>query len=78
MMIAPFCYTDPLQNFRYWNVPLWENLFSTLLNRRSNDNDVAVLQSLRKSFEDFMLQSPQLVKKLKELLAKQRASLCAA
>ncbi|CAA6671989.1 unnamed protein product [Spirodela intermedia] len=60
------------------NTCLCGNLFSTLLNRRSNDNDVAVLQSLRKSFEDFMLQSPQLVKKLKELLAKQRASLCAA
>ncbi|MQM15945.1 hypothetical protein Taro_048899 [Colocasia esculenta] len=63
---------------RYWNVDLWKNLFSTLLNRNSNENDVPVLQSLRKSFEDCMSESPQLVRKLKELLAKQRASLCSA
>ncbi|XP_078428705.1 protein kinase and Mad3-BUB1-I domain-containing protein isoform X2 [Wolffia australiana] len=71
-------YKPKLPLKRYWNVALWENLFSTLLNRRSNESDVAVLKSLRESFEDFLLESPQHVKKLKELLAKQRASLCSA
>ncbi|KMZ58143.1 putative protein kinase [Zostera marina] len=61
---------------RYWNKDLWSNFFSTLLNTRSNDNDVQVLQHLRISFEDFLCKNPKLIYKLKDLLTKQKASLC--
>ncbi|XP_045820362.1 mitotic checkpoint serine/threonine-protein kinase BUB1 isoform X4 [Trifolium pratense] len=37
-----------------------------------------LLQELKKSFQDYMVSDPQCIKKLKELLAKQRASLCSA
>ncbi|KAF9590845.1 hypothetical protein IFM89_038717 [Coptis chinensis] len=63
---------------RYWNVDLWKNLFSTLLNADANDDHVKMLQSLRKSFEDYLSSHPELIKKLTELLRKQRASLCSA
>ncbi|KAM2685135.1 hypothetical protein EV1_046540 [Malus domestica] len=36
------------------------------------------LQDLRKSFQDYMCSDPQLIKKLSDLLVKQRASLCSA
>jgi checkpoint serine/threonine-protein kinase len=52
---------------RYWNVDLWQKLFS-------NDNDVAALQSLRGIFLGYMCSNQELVGKLNELLAKQKAS----
>ncbi|XP_048327230.2 mitotic checkpoint serine/threonine-protein kinase BUB1 [Ziziphus jujuba] len=61
---------------RYWNVDLWKNLFTKLLNNNHSDKDKELLQNLRESFQDYMCSNPQLIRKLKELLAKQRASLC--
>jgi len=63
---------------RYWNVDLWQKLFSTLLNPPSNDSDVAALQSLRASFREYMCSNRQLVGKLNQMLAKQKASLCSS
>lgn len=63
---------------RYWNVDLWKNFFTKLLNRSPGSDDKNLLQNLREAFQDFMCSKPQLIKKLKELLVKQRASLCSA
>ena len=63
---------------RYWNVDLWQKLFTTLLNPPSNDSDVAALQSLRASFRVYMCSNRQLVGKLNQMLAKQKASLCSS
>ncbi|KAL5730430.1 non-specific serine/threonine protein kinase [Ranunculus cassubicifolius] len=63
---------------RYYDVDLWVNLFTKLLNVNPEDDHVAKLQSLRHSFEEYINSSPQLIKKLIELLKKQKASLCAA
>ncbi|KAK1680275.1 hypothetical protein QYE76_041123 [Lolium multiflorum] len=63
---------------RYWNVELWKNLFATLLNTPSSGSDVAVLRSLRRSFQEYMCSNWQLVAKLNQLLAKQKASLCSS
>ncbi|XP_078180588.1 protein kinase and Mad3-BUB1-I domain-containing protein [Carex rostrata] len=64
---------------RYWRVELWKNLFQTLLNLHSNEaSDVLTLKSLRESFEEYLCGNRQLVAKLIQLLAKQRASLCSA
>ncbi|KAI0497908.1 hypothetical protein KFK09_021146 [Dendrobium nobile] len=60
---------------RYWKVELWSNLFSTLLNNRSNESDVMLLQSLRKSFEDHICNNQQMINQLKHLLARQKSSL---
>lgn len=70
--------SDVHLNFRYWNINLWNTFFTKLLNLTSDDNSVMVLKSVRKSFEDYMCSSPQLIKKLKMLLVKQRDSLCSA
>ncbi|XP_010272398.1 PREDICTED: mitotic checkpoint serine/threonine-protein kinase BUB1 [Nelumbo nucifera] len=63
---------------RYWNVDLWRSLFSKLLNHSSSDDNRRVLQDLRESFVDYMCSNPQLIKKLKQLLVKQRTSLCSS
>ncbi|KAF3330099.1 mitotic checkpoint serine/threonine-protein kinase BUB1 [Carex littledalei] len=64
---------------RYWRVELWKNLFQTLLNFHSNKvSDVPVLKSLRGAFEEYLCGNRQLVTRLIQLLAKQRASLCSA
>ncbi|KAE8687790.1 Mitotic checkpoint serine/threonine-protein kinase BUB1 [Hibiscus syriacus] len=63
---------------RYWNIDLWKALFTKLLNISPGNNDVELLRSLRKSFLDYMHDNPSLIKKLRELLAKQRATLCSA
>ncbi|CAM0905999.1 unnamed protein product [Alopecurus aequalis] len=63
---------------RYWNVQLWKDLFTTLLNPSSNGSDVADLRSLRRAFQDHMCSNWQLVAKLNQLLAKQKASLCSS
>ncbi|KAM6548909.1 hypothetical protein CsatB_020585 [Cannabis sativa] len=63
---------------RYWNVDLWKNLFIKLLNNPHCNNDMNLLKEIRESFQDYMCSNPSLIKKLKELLLKQRASLCSA
>ncbi|KAK7263680.1 hypothetical protein RJT34_31274 [Clitoria ternatea] len=69
----------PKQPFkRYWNVELWKTFFTRILNQYPHDDDRRLLQDLRKSFQDYMGSNPQLIKKLKELLLKQRVSLCSA
>ncbi|KAH9743935.1 mitotic checkpoint serine/threonine-protein kinase BUB1 [Citrus sinensis] len=70
-------YLPKLSFKRYWKLELWKSLFTNLLNM-SSGNDKEVLQNLRKSFQDYLCSNPQLLKNLKELLAKQRASLCGA
>ncbi|PKI51322.1 hypothetical protein CRG98_028269 [Punica granatum] len=63
---------------RYWKVDLWEKLFSKLLNTSHANYDPNLLKDIRHSLKDYMRSNPQLIRKLKELLAKQRASLCSA
>ncbi|XP_028761683.1 mitotic checkpoint serine/threonine-protein kinase BUB1 [Neltuma alba] len=63
---------------RYWNVELWKTFFTKMLNQYPGNDDRRLLQELRKSFEEYMGSNPQLIKKLKELLVKQRSSLCSA
>ena len=63
---------------RYWNVELWKDLFSTLLNAPSNGSDVAALRSLRASFREYMCSNRQHIGKLNQQLAKQKASLCSS
>ncbi|KAJ8627795.1 hypothetical protein MRB53_021102 [Persea americana] len=63
---------------RYWNIDLWSTFFTKLLNLTNDDDSTKVLESVRKSLEDYLCSSPQLIKKLKMLLVKQRDSLCSA
>lgn len=65
-------------NFRYWKVELWKNLFAKLLNSDPAEDHKKLLQSLRESFRDYMCSDQKLIKKLKQLLVKQRTSLCSA
>lgn len=60
----------------HWNVELWKNLFSTLLNIQSNGSDVMLLRNLKKSLDDYICGDPQRIKELTVLLAKLKASLC--
>ncbi|KAG6722637.1 hypothetical protein I3843_03G172900 [Carya illinoinensis] len=62
---------------RYWAVELWKNFFTQLLNMSPGSDDKK-LQKLRESFQDYMCSKPHFIKKLKELLVKQRTSLCSA
>ncbi|XP_050248338.1 mitotic checkpoint serine/threonine-protein kinase BUB1 isoform X2 [Quercus robur] len=62
---------------RYW-IDLWKDFFTKLLNMSPGIDHIKLLQNLRESFQDYMCSQPQLIKKLKELLVKQRASLCSA
>jgi hypothetical protein len=55
---------------RYWNVELWQNLFQTLLNVGSCANNPS-LGILRKTFENHLMSTSGLVKKLRQLLLKQ-------
>lgn len=70
--------SDVHLNFRYWNIDLWSTFFTKLLNLTSDDDSSKVLESVRKSLEDYLCSNPQLIKKLKMLLVKQRDSLCSA
>ncbi|KAM7495094.1 hypothetical protein LguiB_029703 [Lonicera macranthoides] len=68
---------QPKSSFkRYWKVELWKNLFTKLLNLNPSDDHVKLLRNLRESFQDYMQSNPQLIKKLKQLLVKQKSSLC--
>ncbi|XP_062189776.1 mitotic checkpoint serine/threonine-protein kinase BUB1-like isoform X2 [Phragmites australis] len=71
-------YQPKLPFKRYWNVELWKDLFSTLLNAPSNGSDVAALRSLRASFREYMCSNRQHIGKLNQQLAKQKASLCSS
>ncbi|KAL7000420.1 non-specific serine,threonine protein kinase [Sarracenia purpurea var. burkii] len=63
---------------RYWQVDLWKNLFTKLLNIDPSDDHKKLLKNLRESFHDYVCSNPQLIKKLKQLLVKQRTTLCSA
>ncbi|KAF8669531.1 hypothetical protein HU200_051335 [Digitaria exilis] len=71
-------YQPKLPLKRYWNVELWTKLFSTLLNAPSNGSDVAALRELGASFREHMCSNRQIVGKLNQMLAKQKASLCSS
>ncbi|KAI5013089.1 hypothetical protein ZWY2020_028043 [Hordeum vulgare] len=73
-----YMYQPKLAFKRYWNVALWKQLFTTLLNRGSDGNHVGNLRSLRRSFQDYMCSNHQLVVNLNKLLAKQKSSLCSS
>ncbi|XP_020223220.1 mitotic checkpoint serine/threonine-protein kinase BUB1 [Cajanus cajan] len=73
-----YVYLPRLPFKRYWNIELWKTFFTKMLNQYPHDDDRRLLQDLKKSFQDYMGSNPQLIKKLKELLSKQRASLCSA
>ncbi|KAM7271709.1 hypothetical protein ACFE04_030923 [Oxalis oulophora] len=61
---------------RYWKVDLWKNFFTKLLNNSSDEDDISLLRNLRESFEDYIRSEPNLLKNMRELLTKQKASLC--
>ncbi|KAF3579851.1 hypothetical protein DY000_02034285 [Brassica cretica] len=63
---------------QYWNVDLWKELFTKLLNSETCEDDTETLRSLRKSMEAYICSDPKLMDKLNELLAKQRVSLCSS
>ncbi|XP_010467786.1 PREDICTED: LOW QUALITY PROTEIN: mitotic checkpoint serine/threonine-protein kinase BUB1 [Camelina sativa] len=63
---------------RYWNVDMWKELFTKLLNRETCEDDTETLRNLRKSMEEYICADPKLMKKLNELLSKQRVSLCSS
>ncbi|XP_031092749.1 mitotic checkpoint serine/threonine-protein kinase BUB1 [Ipomoea triloba] len=63
---------------RYWNIKLWENLFTKLLNPDPNEDHQTLLKNLRESFQDYMCSDPQLLKRLRQLLLKQKSSLCSS
>ncbi|XP_073156645.1 mitotic checkpoint serine/threonine-protein kinase BUB1 [Henckelia pumila] len=63
---------------RYWNIQLWKDMFSKLLNVDPDEDHKLLLICLRESFQDYMCSDPKLIKKLKQLLVKQRASMCSA
>ncbi|XP_050382639.1 mitotic checkpoint serine/threonine-protein kinase BUB1 [Argentina anserina] len=63
---------------RYWKVELWKNFFEKLLNSNPGCSDKKLLQDLRVSFQEYMCSDPHLLKKLSDLLAKQRKSMCSA
>ncbi|KAK7342402.1 hypothetical protein VNO80_25353 [Phaseolus coccineus] len=73
-----YLYLPRLPFKRYWNIELWKSFFTKMLNQYPHDDDRSLLHDLKKSFQDYMGSNPQLIKKLKELLSKQRASMCSA
>ncbi|XP_050204461.1 mitotic checkpoint serine/threonine-protein kinase BUB1 isoform X2 [Mercurialis annua] len=73
-----FVYLPKTPFRRYWNVDLWKELFTRLLNSSSLENDKQLLQDLKERFQNHLCTNHQLLKKLKDLLAKQRLSFCSA
>ncbi|GMH12102.1 hypothetical protein Nepgr_013943 [Nepenthes gracilis] len=63
---------------RYWNVDLWKSLFGRLLNLNPSEDHKKILRDLRVAFQDFICSNPPMMKKLKQLLLKQKASLCSS
>ncbi|KAI5652514.1 hypothetical protein M9H77_29701 [Catharanthus roseus] len=74
------CYIyQPKAHFkRYWQVDLWKNLFMKLLNINPTEDYKSLLRNLRQSFQDYMCTNNQQIRNLKQLLMKQRSSLCSA
>lgn len=70
------CSSFDFARIRYWNVGLWKNLFDKLLNSDPAEDHLKLLRSLKESFQNYMCSDQKLVKKLKQLLVKQRTSLC--
>ncbi|RAL45311.1 hypothetical protein DM860_014721 [Cuscuta australis] len=67
---------QPKSHFkRYWNTKLWESLFTKCLNSEPNKDQVAVLKDLRHAFQDYICTDPQLLRKLRQSLQKQKTSL---
>ncbi|CAN0896797.1 Mitotic checkpoint serine/threonine-protein kinase BUB1 [Linum grandiflorum] len=62
---------------RYWNSKLWEKLFKQLLNNAPHDDKI-LLHDLRVEFQEYLSSDPKLLRTLKELLTKQRLSLCSS
>lgn len=73
-----FVYQPKASFKRYWNSELWKNLFTKLLNGTPVDDDSKLLRELRESFQDYVCSNPQLIRKLKRLLTKQKLSMCSA
>ncbi|XP_047178646.1 mitotic checkpoint serine/threonine-protein kinase BUB1 isoform X1 [Vigna umbellata] len=73
-----YVYLPRLPFKRYWNIELWKSFFTKMLNQYPHDDDRSFLHDLKKSFQDYMGSNPQLIKKLKGLLSRQRASMCSA
>lgn len=71
-------YFGDSNDFRYWKVELWKNFFVKLLNSNPGCNNKKLLQNLRESFQEYICSDPHLLKKLSDLLAKQRKSMCSA
>lgn len=53
-------------------------MFTKLLNIGPGNHEITLLRSVRQSFEDHMSSNKQLIQKLKDLLLRQRSSLCSA
>ncbi|KAI4383321.1 hypothetical protein MLD38_009171 [Melastoma candidum] len=73
-----FFYQPKSHYIRYWNVDLWRNLFSKLLNIGKVEDEVAMSRSIRQSFEEHLNSSKDLIKQLKDLLVKQKTSFLSA
>uniref|UniRef100_M1D6A6 ATP binding / protein kinase/ protein serine/threonine kinase n=2 Tax=Solanum tuberosum TaxID=4113 RepID=M1D6A6_SOLTU len=71
-------YQPKLPFKRYWRVELWKSLFTKLLNIDHTEDHKNMLKSLRESFQNYMCSNPQLIKKLRQFLAKQKTSLCSS
>ncbi|XP_076937821.1 mitotic checkpoint serine/threonine-protein kinase BUB1-like [Bidens hawaiensis] len=63
---------------RYQKVDLWKKLFTDLLNNDNDEEHLKILGNLRKSFQDYMCSNPHLIRQLKQLLTKQRISMCSS
>ncbi|KAI3718442.1 hypothetical protein L6452_19313 [Arctium lappa] len=74
-----YTYQPKLPFKRYQKVELWKKLFADLLNHdHEEDEHLKILANLKISFQDYMLSNPQLIKQLKQSLAKQRISMCSS
>ncbi|KAL9669050.1 hypothetical protein QQ045_006591 [Rhodiola kirilowii] len=73
-----YTYQPKLPFKRYWNEELWKSLFTKLLNQSPEANTIEIVKELRESFQNYMCSNPKMIKNLKQLLAKQRSSLCSS
>ncbi|KAJ9562918.1 hypothetical protein OSB04_008078 [Centaurea solstitialis] len=74
-----YTYQPKLPFKRYQKVELWKKLFFELLNfDEEEEDDLKKLGNLKTLFQDYMVSNPQLIKQLKQSLAKQRISMCSS
>ncbi|KAI3765438.1 hypothetical protein L2E82_15471 [Cichorium intybus] len=73
-----YSYQPKLPFKRYQKVELWKKLFEDLLNDDPKEEHLKILSNLKTSFQDYMCSNPQLIKQLKQSLAKQRISMCSS